>query len=185
MCLLGHLRRCVVSWLSGLCWGSPAARRADDQTLLCQEGHKVRRAGRLREFKWRDGLRKQGEVWEVSLNYLVGFSPFSLSHTHRTNPGRWAQDGGEGAALHQLTKSGGRVQGPHQAWCRGNDRVRVLLPDLLPAATTDALQQTGGTVEPCAQPCRLRVLLRHRPVFSDLRSCRESVRQEKVRAFLL
>ena len=82
--------RCLLSRLSGLCWGSPAARGADDQTLLCQEGHEVRRAGRLGEFKWRYGLmretRGKGERrQDFYLNCLVVF-PCSVylkrTHTH-------------------------------------------------------------------------------------------------------
>jgi hypothetical protein len=71
------------------------------------------------------------------------------THTHTqknnhnlTHPGGGAEDGGEGA------DPGGGVQG-----LGGHHRVRVLLPDLLPnAATASTLQQTGGAVEPRAQP---------------------------------
>lgn len=84
------------------------------------------------------------------------------THTHtffHTNPntllpdpGRRAQDRGKGAALHQFTKSGGRMQGAnsHQACRRGHHRVRVLFTNLVSATTTGALQQTGSTVESCA-----------------------------------
>lgn len=56
---MGDRCGCLVYQVSELCWGSPAARRAYDHTLLCQEGHQVRRTRSLGEFKWRDGLGEE------------------------------------------------------------------------------------------------------------------------------
>lgn len=60
----------------------------------------------------------------------------------------------------------------HQACRGGHHRVRVLFSDLLPPAASGTLQQTGGTVEPCTQPCCQWVLMRCQPGFIVLRSCK-------------
>lgn len=63
------------------------------------------------------------------------------------------------------------MQGPHSHHAGlqvGHHGVRVLLPDLLPAATTSGLQETGGAVEPGAQA----LLLRGRPCVGELESWR-------------
>lgn len=89
-------------------------------------------------------------------------SPTPTVHTH---PGRGTEDCGEGTALHELTQSGGRVQRAEGLQTRrgGHRRVRVLLPDLLLAGGTGALQQGGGAVETRAEPGRL--------LWVRLRSC--------------
>lgn len=93
---------------------------------------------------------------------------------HLTHPGWGAQDGGERAALHQLAQPRGGMQQAHQPGRGGHHGVRVLLPDLLPAAATGTLQQAGGAVEPGAQARRLGVLVRRGPGFAVLRRCGES-----------
>ena len=63
------------------------------------------------------------------------------------------------------------MQGPHSHHAClqvGHHRVRVLLPDLLPAATTRGLLETGDAVEPGAQA----LLLRGRPCVGELESWR-------------
>ena len=89
------------------------------------------------------------------------------THTHNpTDPGGGAEDGGEGA------DPGGGVQGSG-----GHHGVRVLLPDLLPAAASaSTLQQTGRAVEPRAQPRLL--LLGRRLQLSGLEGWRE---REEIR----
>lgn len=59
----------------------------------------------------------------------------------------------------------------------------MLLSDFLPATTSGTVQQTGGTVEPCAKSCPLWLLLRIQPGFSVLQSCK--VGQKDIRIFLL
>lgn len=77
---------------------------------------------------------------------------------NNTHPGGRAQDGGEGAPLHQLAQSGGGVK---RADCRRprrrrRHRVRVLFPELLSGSRGSTLQQTGGAVEPGAQSSGLK-----------------------------
>lgn len=67
-----------LSWLSDFSGGSPAVRRADDQTLLRQEMHEVRGAGRFREFEWRYGLRREATGRDLFLELFFLF--LSLSH---------------------------------------------------------------------------------------------------------
>lgn len=99
-----------------------------------------------------------------------------------THPGGGAQDGGEGAPLHQLTKSGGGVKGadPHQACGRHHRRVRVLLLDLLSAPAAGTLQQTGGAVEPSTQPHGLWVLLGDGLSFGVWGGCRMSAQNQQT-----
>lgn len=74
------------------------------------------------------------------------------SGNESTHPGGGAQDGGEGAPLHQLAQSGRRVERAHGH----RRRVRVLFPDLLSGSSSSVVQQAGGAVEPRAQSSGLK-----------------------------
>lgn len=174
-CPCGSLK----SRLSGLWWARPAATGGTDKTLLCQEVEQVGRTGGPREFKGWDGL---GGVRGARVRLCP--DPLRMqTHTNTvTHPGGGAKDGGQGAALHQLTEPGGGVKGadPHQT-CGGHHCwVRVLLFDLLSAPAAGTLQQTGGAVEPSTQPHGLWVLLGDGLGFSVWGGCRMSAQNQQT-----
>lgn len=68
---VGGRRRRLLSQVSELSWGSSAARRTNNQTLLSQERHNVWRTWRLWEFKRRDSLRRRTS--KETLNLFIYF----------------------------------------------------------------------------------------------------------------
>lgn len=136
--------------VGGVRWGCPAARGAQQQTLLGQKVDQVWRTGGFGELEGGNGLRREERIRTTQTGSTV-----KMKGTH---PGGGAQDGGEGAPLHQLTQSGRGVERAHghRPRRRRHRRVRVLLPDLLPGSRGSGLQQAGSAVEPRTKSSRLK-----------------------------